>query len=169
MLRDQKEHRRNYTYRHANERWEILIADEPNDLVIKINYLDAEGSEQTWIPILRADQGSHRDYHIHLHGESKKISIARHLTREDKILAGLQKIKELSAEGRLTYKGSSFPLALIPPDIIEKVLAREIVLGSTNHSISIGGTAHIIAAKDSLTIKVFNNQGKLKDQREIGD
>ncbi len=141
--RDQKTNRQVREFRQAATKWRLVVTDEPNDLVIRIDYFK-EGVARNWVNILRADE--HMNYHIDLLRNDNwiKIPLSHNLKRNEKLVQGLEQIFKLSQNMEIQYDGDIFIASMIPPNLISETDSVNPKKGSTHFTLSI---------KDSINIR----------------
>jgi hypothetical protein len=150
----------------VDNNWRFSVIDEPNDIVMRVDFFNTDEKPGAWRHIARIEQSGHPKFHVHLPGSDERINIGKDLSREQKLEIGFEVLRQHAEQGHIKYKAFIFKPSPLWESIKGQILNREIPLGSTTNAKSIGGTARIVG---SLDIKHIGKDGKIKAHRVVDE
>jgi hypothetical protein len=142
-----------YTHTHvdgtSDGSWKIRVIDEPNDIVIIVQY--AKDLSFKPLEIIKCDKSGHDEYHIHgILGKEPRVIIPDAFTRDQKIEKGFDAILKLVRDGLIRFGDDIFSEEDMLNQIKQKVIQKSGPLGASQHSVSISAKACIIKAGKPL-------------------
>lgn len=131
-----------------NQAWRFAIYEEPGDIVIRVDHSHSTGPPN-WHNVVRLEQSGerHPNFHMHIKPDAEAIDIPDVNSRDEKIVKGMEKLKELVEEGLVECNQDTFEYSARWEEIKAAMLKGEIAVGDTWNSRSIAGTARIIKAE----------------------